>query len=64
MKMTSSAGAQRYSMFVVESRRPRPLLAQLASATYQAYNAWGGDSLYPGGRPVGVTGTTQGCARA
>jgi len=59
-KLTSSTGAQRDSMFVVESRRPRPLLAQLATATYQAYNAWGGDSLYPGGRPVGVTGTTQG----
>src|SRR5208337_3359172 len=26
-----------------------------------AYNAWGGDSLYPGGtKPVAVTGTSQG----
>ena len=59
-KLQSDAGAQRYCMFVVESARPRPLLAQLPTATYQAYNAWGGDSLYPGGRPVAVTGTSQG----
>ncbi len=37
-------------LFVVRSRRPQPLLAQLPTATYEAYNAWGGDSLYPGGR--------------
>jgi N,N-dimethylformamidase beta subunit-like protein len=59
-KLESDAGAQRYAVFVVESARSRPLLAQLATATYQAYNAWGGDSLYPGGRPVAVTGTSQG----
>jgi hypothetical protein len=33
---------------------------QLPTATYQAYNDWGGNSLYPGGGLVGVTGTTQG----
>jgi hypothetical protein len=33
----------------------------LPTASWQAYNAWGGDSLYPGGsKTVGVTGTTQG----
>ncbi|MBV9605448.1 MAG: hypothetical protein JO027_10085 [Solirubrobacterales bacterium] len=48
-------------LFVVLSARPQPLLAQLPTATYEAYNAWGGDSLYPGGADrVGVTGTTQG----
>jgi hypothetical protein len=48
-------------LFVVESARPEPLLAQLPTATYEAYNGWGGDSLYPGGRDrVGVTGTSQG----
>jgi hypothetical protein len=37
------------------------LLAQLPSSTYEAYNAWGGDSLYPGGNDVvGVTHTFQG----
>jgi hypothetical protein len=50
-------------LFIVESTRPQPLLAQLPTSTYEAYNAWGGDSLYPGGNDrVGVTGTTQGVA--
>lgn len=48
-------------LFVVRASRPQPLLAQLPTSTYQAYNAWGGDSLYPGGADrVGLTGTTQG----
>ena len=37
-------------LFVVLASRPQPLLAQLPTSTYEAYNAWGGDSLYPGGR--------------
>lgn len=50
-------------LFVVTATHPAPLLAQLPTATYEAYNAWGGDSLYPGGVDrVGVTGTTQGVA--
>jgi len=36
-------------LFVVLGSRPQPLLAQLPTSTYEAYNAWGGDSLYPGG---------------
>ncbi len=47
-------------LFVVRSGRPQPLLAQLPTSTYEAYNAWGGDSLYPGGHAVKLTGTTQG----
>ncbi|PZS08594.1 MAG: hypothetical protein DLM64_12205 [Solirubrobacterales bacterium] len=48
-------------IFVVRAAHPQPLLAQLPTATYEAYNAWGGDSLYPGGADrVGATGTTQG----
>lgn len=48
-------------LFVVMASRPAPLLAQLPTSTYEAYNAWGGDSLYPGGSDqVGLTGTTQG----
>jgi hypothetical protein len=48
-------------IFVVRASRPQRLLAQLPTATYEAYNAWGGDSLYPGGtKRVGLTGTTQG----
>lgn len=50
-------------LFVVLAVRPQPLLAQLPTSTYEAYNAWGGDSLYPGGAArVGITGTTQGVA--
>jgi hypothetical protein len=48
-------------LFVVEASHRQPLLAQVPTATYEAYNAWGGDSLYPGGaRRVRITGTTQG----
>ncbi len=62
-KLSSSRGAQSDCLFVVRSVRPTPLLAQLPTATYEAYNAWGGDSLYPGGGlVVGITGTTQGVA--
>jgi hypothetical protein len=42
------------------ARAPR-LLVEIPTATYEAYNAWGGDSLYPGAsKRVGVSGTTQG----
>ena len=48
-------------LFVVRASKPQPLLAQLPTSTYEAYNGWGGDSLYPGGTDrVGLTGTTQG----
>jgi hypothetical protein len=61
-KLTTHGGASD-CLFVVGSTRPQPLLAQLPTSTYEAYNAWGGDSLYPGGTDrVGVTGTTQGVA--
>jgi N,N-dimethylformamidase beta subunit-like protein len=59
-KLTSDRSGERYCMFVIESPRRTPLLVQISTATYQAYNTWGGDSLYPGGRPVGVTGSGQG----
>ena len=60
-KLSSSRGAERDCLFVVRAVHPTPLLAQLPTATYEAYNAWGGDSLYPGGtRVVGLTRTTQG----
>jgi len=48
-------------LFVVRASTPQPLIAQLPTSTYEAYNAWGGDSLYPGGADrVAITGTTQG----
>jgi hypothetical protein len=59
-KLSASVG-ESDCLFVVLASRPTPLLAQLPTATYEAYNAWGGDSLYPGGADrVGLTGTTQG----
>jgi hypothetical protein len=47
-------------LFVVRASRPQPLLAQLPTSTYEAYNSWGSDSLYPGGDRVELTGSTQG----
>jgi hypothetical protein len=59
-KLTARTG-ESDCLFVVLAARPQPLLAQLPTSTYEAYNAWGGDSLYPGGAErVGVTGTNQG----
>jgi hypothetical protein len=63
VKLISNTGAAGDCLFVVEAAteaEPSRLLVQLSTATYEAYNSWGGDSLYPGGEPVGVTGTTQG----
>ncbi len=60
-KLSASDGARSDCLFVVRSPQPSPLLVEIPTATYEAYNAWGGDSLYPGGsRLVGITGTTQG----
>jgi hypothetical protein len=61
VKLSTRAGAQRDCLFVVRAAHPRGLLVAIPTATYEAYNAWGGDSLYPGGSlRVGATGTTQG----
>ena len=58
-----AATGQSDVLFVLAARRPAPLLAMLPTATYEAYNGWGGDSLYPGGADrVGATGITQGVA--
>jgi hypothetical protein len=59
----STSAATRDCLFVVRALTTTPLLVQIPTATYQAYNAWGGDSLYPGGAfRVGLTGTSQGSA--
>jgi hypothetical protein len=61
VKLKASDGAQRDCLFVVRAKRPRALLVEIPTATYEAYNTWGGDSLYPGGsKRVGATGTSQG----
>ena len=60
-KLQASDGAQSDCLFVVRALRAPALAVQIPTATYEAYNAWGGDSLYPGGADrVGVTGSTQG----
>ena len=60
VKLSTATGA-RDCLFVVRAASAQPLLAQLPTSTYEAYNAWGGDSLYPGGADrVALTGTTQG----
>jgi len=62
-KLASSRGAAADCLFVVQATHPAPVLAQLPTSTYEAYNAWGGDSLYPGGtRVVDITRTSQGVA--
>ncbi len=61
VKLLAARGAQSDCLFVVRSVRPAPLLVEIPTASYEAYNAWGGDSLYPGGaKLVGVTHTNQG----
>ncbi len=61
VKLHASTGAESDCLFVLRPAHPPPLLVEIPTASYEAYNAWGGDSLYPGGRKlVGVTGTTQG----
>jgi hypothetical protein len=43
----SDSGAQSYIIFVVrDDERQADLLVQLSMTTYQAYNPWGGKSLY------------------
>jgi hypothetical protein len=59
-KLAARSG-QSDCLFVVLPSRAQPLLAQLPTATYEAYNAWGGDNLYPGGSDrVGISHSTQG----
>jgi hypothetical protein len=61
VKLKASNGAQSDCLFVVRAKQPGALLVEIPTATYEAYNAWGGDSLYPGGsKLVGATGTSQG----
>lgn len=59
-RLSTSTG-QSDCLFVVLASHPQPLLAQLPTSTYEAYNAWGGDSLYRGRSDrVGLTRSTQG----
>lgn len=47
IKVISDDGFEAHSPFIVrESRRTSPLLVQASTSTWQAYNLWGGLSLY------------------
>jgi N,N-dimethylformamidase beta subunit-like, C-terminal len=59
-KLKGDDGSEADCIFVVRSHAPAPLLVELPTATWQAYNEWGGDSLYPGGKYVEVSGSSQG----
>ena len=61
VQMRASTGAESDCMFVLRPSRPPQLLVEIPTASYEAYNAWGGDSLYPGGSDaVAATGSDQG----
>ena len=61
VKLLAARGAQSDCLFIVRSSHPAPLLVEIPTASYEAYNAWGGDSLYPGGTKLtGLTHSTQG----
>jgi hypothetical protein len=62
VKLAADNGARRDCIFVLRAARPGRLLVELPTASWEAYNEWGGDSLYPGGERVRATGTTQGVA--
>jgi len=46
VKLTAANGKQNYIPFVIRSRRPAALMFIHADNTDQAYNQWGGKSLY------------------
>ncbi len=52
VKMISSQGFMRYTWFVVrDDAHPKPILFQTSALTDEAYNYWGGSSLYEGKNP-------------
>jgi hypothetical protein len=59
-KLVTDAGAQRDTLLIVRARRPGKLLAQISTTTYEAYNDWGGNDLYPSAQRVRQTGSHQG----
>ncbi len=62
MRATRDDGYQRFVPLVVKDARPAALLLQANVTTWQAYNAWGGNSLYadesgklPGAKAIRVS---------
>ena len=60
VEASGARGRARDAIFVLEAARSARIVVHIPTATWEAYNDWGGDSLYPGGRPVLATGTSQG----
>lgn len=61
VKMSTDTGEEADCMFILRPASPPRILVQIPMASYQAYNFWGGDSLYPGGLAVSAfAGSTQG----
>jgi hypothetical protein len=61
-RLTSDIGRTAYVPFVVRDRRPSAVLAVFPVNTYQAYNEWGGKSLYSSnsdGPPTISTGANE-----
>jgi hypothetical protein len=46
VKLTGSSGRDSYVPFIVRATKPSPLMVVLPTMTYQAYNLFGGSSLY------------------
>lgn len=61
-KVVAADGGAGDGIFVLRAKRTAKLLVELPDATWEAYNLFGGDDLYPepGARPVAATGTDQG----
>ena len=61
IKLQASDGAQSDCLFVVRATRPSPLLVEIPTASYEAYNAWGETASTREGRSSSaMTGTSQG----
>ena len=52
VKLQDSDGDKADAFFVVRSEEPGDLIFVLSTSTWNAYNTWGGQSLYTGGQVV------------
>jgi len=64
LKLVADNHAQVDTVFIARSPKPAKLLVELPDATWEAYNLFGGDDLYPepGALGVAATASTQGVA--
>ena len=57
-------GQRNHALFVVRRAAASDILVQTSDATWQAYNLWGGRSLYPWVQERGVQGQLQPARRS